>query len=266
MENSYRRFVSINFIGLVLSGLLFTWLSRNGTFDFWLTQHFFDPVTQTFPLQHNRTLFFLGHTLLKKVTVVGWLLCLVMAIAAGWVPRLLPWRRALLTFFVMAACVAQLVQSLKGASIHACPYDLAMYGGHDRWFALFDPATVASRLGHCWPGGHASAGFAVIAGYFALRMQAPRWAHRLLAAGVLLGSVMAAVQIVRGAHFLSHNLWSLWLTWAVCLAIDMLIRLAGFIKHRKKVESVRAGFVLSQPLPLLVADDGDPATMPAAAE
>jgi membrane-associated PAP2 superfamily phosphatase len=27
---------------------------------------------------------------------------------------------------------------------------------------------------------------------------------------------MSLVQVIRGAHFLSHNLWSLWIVWAVC--------------------------------------------------
>ncbi|MHA3054255.1 hypothetical protein [Acinetobacter sp. ANC 4633] len=30
---------------------------------------------------------------------------------------------------------------------------------------------------------------------------------------------MSGVQMLRGAHFLSHNLWTLWWTWAIDLVI-----------------------------------------------
>lgn len=233
MQNSYRRFNAVNLIGLILSGLLFAWIAHSGTLDFWLSQQFFDPVSQTFPLQHNRPLFFLGHTVLKKITVIGWLICIVLAVASIRLQRLRPWRRTLITFVVMAGCTAQVVQALKGSSIHACPYDLAMYGGNAPWFPLFDSITAAVHKGRCWPGGHASAGFAIIAGYFALREKEPRWARWALIAGLVLGTVMGAVQVVRGAHFLSHNLWSLWFVWAVCFAISMLIQVVPLLKPQR---------------------------------
>jgi membrane-associated PAP2 superfamily phosphatase len=232
VENSYRQFASINLFGLVVSGLLFAYIAHSGTFDFWVSQHFFDPVANNFPMEKNRTLFFLGHTVLKKITVVGWILCIPLAIASTWVQRLRPWRGALWTFVVMAGATAQLVQSLKGASVHACPYDLAMYGGKEMWFPLFDAVANVVHKGQCWPGGHASAGFGIIAGYFALRTQQPRWARWALITGLVLGSVMGAVQVVRGAHFISHNLWSLWLTWAMCFAIDAAMHVVRTVRRQ----------------------------------
>lgn len=234
MKNSYRRFVSINLIGLLISGLLFTWISRDGTLDFWVAQHFFDPVTRTFPLEHNRTLFFWGHAVLKKPSVIIWLICIGLAIASFWQPRLRVWRRALLVFIVMGGCASYVVQSLKSASIHACPYDLAMYGGTAHWFPLFDTVTAVVGKGNCWPGGHASAGFVLIAGYFALREQAPQWARRILIGSLLLGTVMSAVQVVRGAHFVSHNLWSLWICWATCVAISLALEGCAYVRRMQK--------------------------------
>lgn len=223
MQNSYRRFISVNLIGLLVSAILFIWLSRSGTFDFWVSQQFFDPLTQTFPLEHNKRLFFWGHQVLKKLSVIAWLVCIGLVVGSIWSQRLRTWRKPLLVFIAMGGVVSLVIQVLKGSSLHACPYDLTMYGGKSVWFPLFDTVKMAVSQGRCWPGGHASAGFVLIAGYFALREQAPTWARRILFGSLLLGAVMSAVQVVRGAHFVSHNLWSLWFSWAVCVAISMLI-------------------------------------------
>ena len=236
MGNTPRRFIFINLFGLVASGIAFAWIARSGTFDFWVAQHFFDPATRTFPLEHNRALFFWGHTVLKKISVVAWLICIGLALASIRVRKLQSWRQVLLTFIVMGGLASWLVQSLKGASPHSCPYDLAVFGGSDYWFPLFDAVTTIVHKGQCWPGGHASAGFVLIAGYFALREKAPVWARRVLVFSLVLGTVMSAVQVVRGAHFVSHNLWSLWFVWATCMGLHLAM--AGYRRLRGHTAAV----------------------------
>jgi membrane-associated PAP2 superfamily phosphatase len=48
---------------------------------------------------------------------------------------------------------------------------------------------------------------------------ARRWLIAALAAGLLLG----LVQQLRGAHYLSHTLWTAWICWAVGFAIDAFL-------------------------------------------
>jgi membrane-associated PAP2 superfamily phosphatase len=228
MENYNRRhFVSINTIGLIFSGILLTCLSRNGALDFRITQHFFDSAAHTFPLRGAPLLVNIGHTMLQYVTDLCLIAGIVLAAASTWTPRLRPWRSVLITFCVMAICSALLIASLKAESVHSCPWDLAMYGGTAHWLPLFGPIHAGTEFGHCFPGGHASGGYALIAGYFALRNRQAHWARWMLMLGLTLGTIMGTVQIVRGAHFLSHNLWTLWLVWATCFAIDVAIQLAS---------------------------------------
>jgi membrane-associated PAP2 superfamily phosphatase len=245
VKNSYRRFALVNLIGLVLSGWLVTWISRSGTLDFWIERQFFDPLTHRFPLKNAHQLVFLGHTLLKNVTAVGLIVALALALASSWGAYLKPWRRALATFCLMATGSALLVQGIKDHSVHACPWDLAMYGGRDAWYPLFDRMHAVVEMGRCWPGGHASGGFAIIAGYFALRTQRPQWARAALVLGLALGTVMGGVQMVRGAHFLSHNLWTLWFVWAMCFTMDGLIQVVSRCWPRRRgiaaaLDSMRA--------------------------
>ena len=225
MNSSYARFATINVIGLLLCGLLFTWIARDGALDFRLAHLFFDPSTHSFPLRVSDALDFWGHTVLKLFTV--WILVIagVAMVASNWVESLKPWRRALFVFVVMAACAAYLVQTLKGASVHSCPWDINTFGGSAQWFPLFGPIGAMSGPGLCWPGGHASGGFAVMAGYFALRESKAKLARLILVFSLAIGALMSVVQMARGAHFLSHNLWSMWLVWVTCFVIDALMRI-----------------------------------------
>ena len=58
-------------------------------------------------------------------------------------------------------------------------------------------------------------------GYFALRHKAPAAARWWLAAAVLAGLVLGGAQQVRGAHFMSHTLWTGWLCWTVGWLCDL---------------------------------------------
>jgi membrane-associated PAP2 superfamily phosphatase len=73
--------------------------------------------------------------------------------------------------------------------------------------------------GHCFPAGHASAGFAWLVGYFAWP-QGSAVARRWLIGALIAGLTLGVAQQLRGAHFMSHTLWTSWIcwTWAWCFS------------------------------------------------
>ncbi|WP_404667413.1 phosphatase PAP2 family protein [Roseateles asaccharophilus] len=115
------------------------------------------------------------------------------------------------------ACVA-LIPVLKRASSTSCPWSLIQFGGD---FARYVPHWLLGLPdggpGGCFPSGHASTAFAFIPGWFALRDHAPRVARFFLVVVLICGAVLGWVQMMRGAHFLSHSLWTAWICWAVSL-------------------------------------------------
>jgi membrane-associated PAP2 superfamily phosphatase len=221
---AYRRFTTINLIALLVTGLLFTWISRDGRLDFWLARQFFDAAANSFPWRISQALDFWGHTVLKLVTVWILVIGIVLAVISHWVTALRPWRRALFLFALMASIAPLVVLLIKINSVHSCPWDIHEFGGRAQWFPLFGMGEQLTGPGECWPGGHASGGFGLLAAYFAFREDKPQFARAFLVVSLLLGVMMSVVQMARGAHFLSHNLWTLWLIWAMCFLLDGLMR------------------------------------------
>ncbi|HSC81377.1 MAG TPA: phosphatase PAP2 family protein, partial [Chitinolyticbacter sp.] len=144
-------------------------------------------------------------------------------IGAGLAGRVLsvlrPWRRRLEWSVLGMALASGCVTLLKLRSPHHCPWDLAEYGGYAPHLALFEALPAGIAPGHCFPAGHASGGFALLAFHFALRDRHPRWARIAAIGALVLGWIMGWAQTMRGAHFVSHTLWSAWWSWMVLLLL-----------------------------------------------
>ena len=115
-------------------------------------------------------------------------------------------------------CVA-LIPLLKRTSWTSCPWSLVEFGGD---VARYVPHWVLERrdggAGGCFPSGHASTAFGFLAGWFALRERAPRAARLWLCITLVTGLALGWVQMMRGAHYLSHSLWTAWICWAITAA------------------------------------------------
>ncbi|MGV3573193.1 MAG: phosphatase PAP2 family protein [Ramlibacter sp.] len=159
----------------------------------------------------------------------AWLLVLGLTLAVWWPPRSLrrlPSRRRV-QLVASALLAAAAVALLKSGTTTSCPWDLAEFGGvaqHvSHWSRLADGGP-----GRCFPAGHASSGFILFGGYFAWRGTDARVARLWLLAAGAAGLVLGLAQQWRGAHFMSHTLWTAAVCWCVAVAVD-----AGFGRVRK---------------------------------
>jgi membrane-associated PAP2 superfamily phosphatase len=121
--------------------------------------------------------------------------------------------------FIGMVISSSVVSILKNTSIHGCPNDLVMYGGNLPFLNLFEELPAGVKAGHCFPGGHASGGFALMAFYYAFRVSKPKFARAMLLISLVFGFAMGWAQMMRGEHFLSHNLWSAWVVWLVLFVL-----------------------------------------------
>ena len=147
---------------------------------------------------------------------------LLLAVAFPFGPLRALGRGRRLQLFLVTAGAMLLVTALKHASATSCPWDLQAFGGAAHHVSHWRWGQPDGGPGRCFPAGHASAAFAFVAGYFALRLPRPRAASAWLAAALLAGLAFGLVQQWRGAHFTSHTLWTAWLCWSFALACHSL--------------------------------------------
>lgn len=186
---------------------------------------FFDRAAREFPLRDAWFFDTVVHNAGKApVILIG------VALAAGFAlsfrrADLRPWRRALLFGALCIALAPLTVAGIKAGSAIHCPRRLELYGGRQPYIRLLDPVPPGAERGHCWPGGHSSGGFALMALYFVFRRRKPRVALYCLFAGIAYGTALGMGRVVQGAHFVSHIFWAGLVCWAVILALyEILMR------------------------------------------
>jgi membrane-associated PAP2 superfamily phosphatase len=123
-------------------------------------------------------------------------------------------------FFIVATILSiGVVGLLKTLTNVDCPWDLVPFGGRFPFVELFADRPDTLRLGRCFPAAHASSGYALLALYFTFRERYAGLAKIGLAVGLATGLTFGLAQQARGAHFVSHDLWSAFLVWTVTLSV-----------------------------------------------
>ncbi|MFN7153099.1 MAG: phosphatase PAP2 family protein [Acidovorax sp.] len=154
---------------------------------------------------------------------LGWLLVMLLALSVWWPRGVL--RRIdaseRMQMAVSALIALAMVSITKNLSTTSCPWDLSEFGGVARYASHWALGVVDGGGGRCFPAGHASAGFAFLGGYFALRRQQPRAARWWLVGALAAGLILGGAQQVRGAHFMSHTLWTAWICWVAGWLCDL---------------------------------------------
>jgi membrane-associated PAP2 superfamily phosphatase len=208
--------------GLVLFALLILWMGNATDIDIKLADAMFDPVRHRFPMQHAWIAERFNHVILKGALSAMAAAAVVLALWDAARPRA-GWRRSArvgMRVVAMSAVLVPLVISvLKLVSTSHCPWDLARYGGTEPYVRLLEWMPAGVKPGHCMPGGHASSALWLVS------LAAFWWPHsraKAIAVGLsmlVFGLIVGWAQQMRGAHFLTHTLWSAWIACAMVFAI-----------------------------------------------
>ncbi|ELW83472.1 PAP2 family protein [Acinetobacter sp. WC-743] len=166
-----------------------------------------------FPLKNNWFLVEINHKLIKHLVIGFFVIILLSWIASFKFDQLKAFKWQLGYLFWVSVLSTVLIGLLKSHSAHACPWSMTE---STAFGYVWD---FSATQGHCFPGGHASTGFSLLTGFFVFRKSNPKIAYFFLCLGLVLGFITGWGQMMRGAHFLSHNLWTGWIIYTFNLLV-----------------------------------------------
>lgn len=216
-----RAFLARQTLVLVGGAIALCAIFGDGRLDLAITRWFYDDALRAFPLANHWLLKGVLHDAARNMSASAALvLCGLTAVAwsAPLAARLARYRRELLFAVAASLAAAATVGALKHFSTHACPWDLASFGGTAPYHPLLSTSTAAPASRGCFPAAHPLTGYAWLAAGFAFYPLARSFARQWWSLAFALGTLFGAVQVARGAHFSSHVLWSAWIAWAVNIA------------------------------------------------
>lgn len=218
---------------LVLAAPALAWIGQYSDLDLRLADWLYDAGARAFPWRDAWLADGFNHVILKRLFTLAALAFIGAALLDLFRPAATRGALARLRLRVVALSallVPLTVGLLKRASVSHCPWDLARYGGKEPYVRLFDALPAGIQAGHCLPAGHASSSLWLVAlavYWLPAPPHGPHQARRACLAVLLalaVGSASGWLQQMRGAHFLTHTLWSMWISCAIVLATILALQ------------------------------------------
>ena len=143
------------------------------------------------------------------------------------------YKKGLIILLLSSIFVPTIVGSLKAITNTPCPCNIEHFGGEYPDIKVLDKYPenfIQKSKAKCWPAGHASGGFALMALFFFFKN--PRNQFFGLIGAITLGWSMGTYKMLLGDHFLSHTIITMILAWIIILTIVKLTQL----KEKEKLE------------------------------
>jgi membrane-associated PAP2 superfamily phosphatase len=234
-KTRFKQDIWLSLIGLLL---VLVWDGFNTLFDLdlWVSSQFAD--TSGFWLRDSFWMSLLLHRdgkYLSEILVVFLLINVVYPLHPTQTQHNRVWRfyLALATILVSFS-----ISIIKYMSLSSCPWDLKLFGGVAQYVSHWSWGVRDGGAGRCFPSGHASAAFAFFTVYFCLRTEHPNFARRSLYVVFCFGFLFGMAQVLRGAHYVSHVLWSAWFCWVFSALFFWLASLRTVLILRQGVHKL----------------------------
>ncbi len=194
------------------------------SFEFEISKHFYNSTLHQWPDKKNWLLedvIHKGGRVFSKIMGVIVLLSLLFSLSKK--TFLYNYRKPLLFLFIASITGPIIIAILKSNTHIYCPWDLELFGKDKPYIRLFDYVPNGLKVGHCFPAGHAGGGYTFISLYFFLMVVKPQYKTLGLYTGLLLGLIYGIAQQMRGAHFITHDIFSLAICWFASLIWFLVI-------------------------------------------
>lgn len=189
--------------------------------DIRIQQHLYDPVQHRWLIDANEPYlkFFLYDGLKRLLIIIG--VAMLIATIVLWKRSAFqPYRKGMVIVLFASVLVPSAVGSLKAVTNMPCPRHVDMFGGNyphtSVWEKYPEPYCNMPKT-RCWPAGHASGGFALMALFFLFKKRSYRYLS--LGGAIVVGWVIGSYKMMIGDHFFSHTVITMVLAWLIILLI-----------------------------------------------
>jgi len=188
--------------------------------DLYVQDRLYDPV-RGWRIDRNarrpRLIFYEIPKMILGVIILGLIAC-ILAPAFFSAPMPLSPRDAgfLMTCVIVVPITAWFLKRITGV---VYPCHVVRYGGKQPYRTLLEsiPKVAGQVRGRGFPAAHCSGAFALMALYFVMPGPA-RWLG--LAVGLVAGWIVGIYQMLKGVHYLSHTVVTMFLAWMIILILS----------------------------------------------
>ena len=197
-------------IGSLLGIFLFVaLLSQYTDFDLFFSDLFFNPNQNQFLLQGaNKSLGIILHDYPKYLSIlfaISIWIALVTSVLfkknfyQNWFTT-----RDLLFISIASILIPFAIWWSRELSAMHCPRELIIYGGESLYLRILDSIPMNWSNGQCSPSAHASSFIWILSILIVKKMKTQAWFFTYL-----LILTLSSVQVLRGAHFVTHIIYSI---------------------------------------------------------
>ncbi len=221
---------------LIVSAILFLLIGTYTNIDLRIEDYYYNKELHVFPWRDSGFAYRFAHVWIKQIFVDCGLILLAVIVVDAVRPirRISAFARPRMRFVVLASLlVPYCIRTMKQYSVLHCPWDLDRYGGIAPFIRLLDHIPANVIPGHCFPTGHSSTGLWLASLAVFWLPNAPKKALAVFLGGLGIGFFLGWTQQMRGAHFLTHTLWAMWVATLVMLILLWFFAGKLFIKQDK---------------------------------
>lgn len=224
MQQSRSRELLITLFLLLGVILLFAFTN----FDIFIQEFFYDVKTHQWFLDRDEPILkFIFYDGIKKLLILFAISILFILIFFRKNRMVLEYKKGLIIILLSSIIVPLTVGSLKAVTNMPCPKNTQHFNGKYPDVNLFEcyPDEFKEKNPDCkikcWPAGHASGGFALLALFFLFKSR--RNQKRAVIIALSIGFGMGIYKMLIGDHFFSHTIITMLIAWLIILLIDSLI-------------------------------------------
>jgi len=194
--------------------------------DILVQEKFFILNTNSWILNRDEAILkFIFYDGIKKLLIIFALVLLFSLIFFRKKELIKNYKEGLIIVILASIIVPLAIGSLKAVSNTPCPKNIEYFGGDYPNIKVFDSYPkefIQNSKIKCWPAGHASGGFALMALFFLFKKRKNQIIALIFALSI--GWSMGTYKMLIGDHFLSHTIITMIIAWLIILILAKIIQ------------------------------------------